>query len=177
MFRLATDERRVASSDSPQADVPMPPGQGRCIHRSSRHARRVGVIVAMAMCASVSACVSVTVADRHDRRLSTGTWGGDHIALTVTESGARIEFDCASGDIPKPIMIGDDGRMSVDGVYLPEHGGPVRIDEVAERKPARYSGPLNGQTLILDVMLIASNEHVGRFTLTHGATPEVRKCR
>jgi hypothetical protein len=133
--------------------------------------------VIVVMCASVSACASVTVADRRDRRLSTGTWGGDHIALTVTESGAHIEFDCASGDIPEPIMIGDDGRMSVDGVYLREHGGPVRIDEVAERKPARYSGRLDGQTLTLEVMLTGSNEHVGSFTLTHGATPRVRKCR
>jgi len=31
-----------------------------------------------------------------DSRLR-GTWGGQHIVLTVTESAAHVEFDCARG--------------------------------------------------------------------------------
>jgi len=112
-----------------------------------------------------------------DRHVQTGTWGGQGVALTVTPSGGRLEFDCASGEITEQMTTDADGRLTVAGVFVQEQGGPIRIGEEPERQRARYSGRLTGQTLTLEVVLTASNQTVGSFTLVYGALPRLRKCR
>ena len=113
-----------------------------------------------------------------DRRRSSAARdvGGEHIGLTVTRAGAHLEFDCASGDISVPLGLDARSRFAVDGIYVPEHPGPVRIGDAAEKKPARYAGTVNGRTMTLGVTLVAGNEAVGTFTLTFDAAPRVRKC-
>jgi hypothetical protein len=113
---------------------------------------------------------------RPDDRLQTGTWGGEHVALTVTDDGAHVEFDCAFGDISQPLTVDRDGRLAVDGVFVQERGGPVRLGE-PERQAARYSGRLTGDTLTFDVTLTASSEKAGSFTVVRAAAPRLRKCR
>ena len=105
-----------------------------------------------------------------------GSWGGDGIALTVTDAGARLEFDCATGEIPTPLTVDADGRLAVDGVFVREHGGPAREDEAPDRHPARYAGRLEGTTLTLDVTLTDSKQIVGTFTVTRGRAARIRKC-
>jgi len=122
---------------------------------------------------TATACVTLAP-DGH--RLAAGTWGGQHVGLTVTDTGAHVEFDCASGDIAQPLTLDAGGGLSVDGVYVREHGGPIQVGEVPDRKPARYAGRVAGTTLTLDVLLTDSNEKVGTFTLERGAAPGVRKC-
>ena len=111
-----------------------------------------------------------------DREVQTGTWGGQGVALTVTPSGGRLEFDCASGEITEPMTTDARGRLTAAGVFVQERGGPVRIGEEPERQPARYSGRLAGKTLTLEVILTASNQTVGSFTLVFGAVPRLRRC-
>jgi hypothetical protein len=48
----------------------------------------------------------------------TGVWGGDHIALTVAETGTHIEFDCAHGDIPGSITVNAQNTFDVQGTYV-----------------------------------------------------------
>ena len=112
-----------------------------------------------------------------ERRVANGMWSGPHVALSVTDTGAHVEFDCASGDIAQPLTLDASGTLSVDGVYVREHGGPIRVGEVPDRNPARYAGRVAGTTLTLDVVLTDSNEKVGSFTLERGAESGVRKCR
>lgn len=112
-----------------------------------------------------------------ERRVATGTWGGEHVGLTVTDTGAHVEFDCASGDITQPLALDARGNLSVEGVYVREHGGPIQVGEVPDRKPARYAGRVAGTTLTIDVILTDSNEKIGTFTLERGAGSGVRKCR
>ena len=126
--------------------------------------------------AATSACAT-SIVGIDDTRVPTGVWGGDHVALTFTEAGAHLEFDCASGDVTVPLTLDKTGRLEVDGVFIREHGGPIRSDEVPDRQPARYSGHVEGQTMTLEVTLTSSNESVGSFTVTLGAEPRVRKCR
>jgi hypothetical protein len=126
--------------------------------------------------AATSACAT-SVVGVDDTRVPTGVWGGDHLAMTVTEAGAHLEFDCASGDITVPLTSDKTGRLEVDGVFVREHGGPIRSDEVPDRQPARYSGHLEGQTMTLEVTLTNSNESIGSFAVRLGAEPRVRKCR
>ncbi len=112
-----------------------------------------------------------------DNRVPTGTWGGEHVGLAVTETGAHVEFDCASGDISEPLTVDGSGQFAVDGVYVQEHPGPVRVGEEPEKRPARYAGTLDGRTMTLAVTLKESNEVVGTFALSYGAASGVRKCR
>ena len=109
-------------------------------------------------------------------RVPTGIWGGQGLALVVTDAGAHAEFDCASGDIAAPLAIDNDGRFAADGVFIQERAGPVREGEEAERKPARYSGRVDGDTMTLEVALTESKQSIGTFTLRRGATPRVTKC-
>jgi hypothetical protein len=132
-----------------------------------------GAVVALGACASVGAAAR----GQTGHALPTGTWGGDHTAVTVTDSGARFEFDCASGRIATPVTVAADGRVSSEGVYVREHSGPVRLDEVPADIPARYTGQLDGQTLVFQLTPSDTKELVGPFTVVRDAAPRVRKCR
>jgi len=110
-----------------------------------------------------------------ERTVTTGTWGGEHVILQVSKSGAEVEFDCAHGQITQSIALDTHGDFNVTGTFTPEHGGPVRRDENTPPAQARYSGHVDGDTLSLKVTL--EKEEVGTYTLTRGAQPMLRKCR
>ena len=132
--------------------------------------------LAVLLLVQVWACVGSTVVNPSDGRVAEGLWGGQHIALTVTSTGAQVEFDCASGEIVKPLIADGQGRFSIDGVYVQGHPGPIRVDEIPVSKPARYSGRLDGVTMTLDITLTDSSGTIGTFTLTRGGFPRVIKC-
>jgi hypothetical protein len=122
-------------------------------------------------------CASARPSGPDNRRVPEGTWGGEHVALSVAKAAAHVEFDCAYGDINQPIAIDESGKFAIDGVYVQEHAGPVRIGEEPARMPASYSGRVAGATMTLDVTLKESHERIGAYTLRFGAEPRVRKCR
>lgn len=122
-----------------------------------------------------AACVQATTTAADGDRLKTGAWGGEHVAMTVTDTGARIELDCAYGEIGEPLTIDPDRRMAVQGVYVLQRGPDP---ENPDRKPARFSGTLSGDVLTFEVRLIESGEIVGAFKVVYGAPPRgVRTCR
>jgi hypothetical protein len=105
-----------------------------------------------------------------------GEWGGVHLGLVTTAAGADLEYDCAEGRITGAVRPDANGRFAAVGVHFPGHGGPIRIDETRESRPARYDGTVRGDTMIITVTLTDSNEVLGSFTLIHGASPHVFKC-
>jgi hypothetical protein len=133
--------------------------------------------VALALVAMAGACASAPISAGDDHLLPAGTWGGDHVALDVGASGAHFEFDCASGDIAKPLVIDDQGRLAMDGVFIQEHGGARRQGDEPNKQAARYTGQLRNKTLTFDITLSGAAEKVGSFIATLDATPVVRKCR
>jgi hypothetical protein len=110
-------------------------------------------------------------------QVATGVWGGEHISMRVTESGAEIEYDCAHGTIAYPLVLDGEGRFDVEGTHVRERGGPVRRGDKPDSHPARYTGSVNGQTMTLTVMLTETQETVDTFKLTEGNVGRVRKCR
>jgi len=106
-----------------------------------------------------------------------GVWGGPHIRLEVTDQGAEVEFDCAHGTIPGPLKLDHAGRFRSEGTYVQEHGGPVRDDETGARRPARYSGTVDGKTMRLTVTFTDASEDFGTFELLQGSEGELVKCR
>jgi hypothetical protein len=128
----------------------------------------IGVMAAVPTSAEMSS-------GKHAKAVATGTWGGEHIFLEVSEKGAEVEFDCAHGQISQPLTLNQRGDFDVAGTFSPEHGGPVLKDEPASSNPASYSGHLLGDTMTLTVT--QGKEKIGTFTLTRGARPVLRKCR
>lgn len=104
----------------------------------------------------------------------TGRWGGTHVALTLTDSGGSIEYDCAHGGLGAPVRPDDAGRFEIDGVHVREHGGPVRIGEVPDSLPARYAGRVSGDRMTLRVFI--GRDTLGPFELRRDAEPRLFKC-
>ncbi len=105
-----------------------------------------------------------------------GEWGGEHIGLVVSDTGATVEYDCASGTIDQRIVSDVDGNFVATGTHTRGHGGPIRVDEVPDRHPARYNGWTDGDTMTLSVMLTDSGESVGSYRLFRGQSSRVFKC-
>jgi len=105
-----------------------------------------------------------------------GTWGGEHISLTVLDSTANLEFDCAHGAIDEPISIDTEGNFEVTGIYVIEHGGPIRIDETLEKYPSLYKGRIEGKKMTLILILKDTETEIDTFWLTRGAEPIIYKC-
>ena len=123
---------------------------------------------------SVLVLAGVLLSGCRDELVPSGAWGGEHVVLTVTDNGGRVEFDCAHGTLDHPLQLDDRGRFSVAGTYVPEHGGPVRAGEVPESRPARYQGRLDGQKLEFTMTV---EGHTGQvFTVALGKGPKLTKC-
>ncbi len=105
-----------------------------------------------------------------------GNWGGEHISLTVLDSTANLEFDCAHGSIDEPISVDTEGNFEVTGKYVIEHGGPIRIDETLEKYPSLYKGRIEGEKMTLIIILKDTETEIDTFWLTRGAEPIIYKC-
>ena len=103
-----------------------------------------------------------------------GAWGGRHAALTLTDTGGAIEYDCAHGGLAAAIQPDGDGRFEVGGVHIREHGGPIRIDEPVDSIPARYIGRIIGERMTLRV--VVGSDTLGPFELKRDAAPLLLKC-
>ena len=108
--------------------------------------------------------------------LPAGTWGGQHISLDVTPAGARLEFDCAQGTIEQALTLDAHNAFDLPGTYTPEHGGPVRIDEQPNARPARYTGRIEGERLTLTITFADTQKPVGTYTLVRGQTARIFRC-
>ena len=107
----------------------------------------------------------------------TTTWGGDHVRMDVTRSGAELEFDCATGTITEPLPE-TDGTFSLKGTFTPERGGPTRDGETS-RTAATYSGMIKNDTMSLRIVLTGqdNDREVGTFALMKGRAVNLMKCR
>lgn len=104
-----------------------------------------------------------------------GAWGGEHIALQVTEKGATFDIDCAHGSIEE-LLLNDGGRFDSRGVYVRERGGPDRDGQQPDSHPARFMGWSDGQRMKLKITLTDSGQTIGEFDLTLGREPQMTKC-
>lgn len=121
--------------------------------------------------------------------LPEGVWGGQHISLSVTENGAILEFDCGHGRIDQKIEFDNEGRFDVKGMYAGEKGGPS--DKISasnedsinsstavndEMLPARYTGYVTKEKMVLTIRLTDTGRNIGSFNLIKDAIPKLFKC-
>jgi hypothetical protein len=123
----------------------------------------------------VVACAANPSAATRLDRVPNGEWGGEHVRLTVVETGGTIEFDCAHGSLDEPLVLDRSGHFDVKGRLVSE-GGPVRKDETEVTRPARYRGQSDGQQMSLEVTL-EGGETAGTFSLAKGGSARLFKCR
>ena len=105
-----------------------------------------------------------------------GRWGGPHIELVSTDSGATLEYDCAHGTMVDPVTPDGFGVFVARGVHVREHGGPIREGEIPDQHPARYVGRVEGKAMTLTVTLTDSGTELGTFRLVRGEPGRVVKC-
>lgn len=103
-----------------------------------------------------------------------GVWGGVHAELTLTAEGGTISYDCAHGGLEAPVRPDRAGRFEVTGVHVREHGGPVRVGEIPDSVPARYLGQVNGDRMVLSVLV--GPDTLGPFALQRGVPPQLVRC-
>ena len=113
---------------------------------------------------------------RDGQRLASGAWGGPHVLLEVTETGGRVEFDCAHGTLKEPLML-KDGRFEVDGTFVRERGGPIREGQDEKGIPVRYRGEFDGHYLSLTFSLAGDGTDAETFTLKQGERARLVKCK
>ena len=128
----------------------------------------IGAVVALALITDAQA--------KKTRTIANGSWGGQHIRLTVEHGSARIEYDCANGSIEGPLKIDSRGRFELRGVHMREHGGPMRSDEQQQGQAAKYTGWTDGKKMTLSVTLVDSKTEIGTYQLTRGGAARIFKC-
>lgn len=110
------------------------------------------------------------------QRIAMGVWGGPHINMDVGSHTAKIEFDCAHGEIEGPLVVDSEGKFQLRGTFTRERGGPVRADEVPQPEPATYIGTIKGNRMTLTLKL-SDSEDSETFTLEKGKAGELFKCK
>ena len=105
-----------------------------------------------------------------------GTWGGEHVRITIGAASAILVYDCAHGTIDQTFVVDPAGRFDLVGTHVPESPGPVREDQPPVAHPARYAGSTDGKMLTFSVTLTDSGQILGPFSLSLGAPGRVFKC-
>lgn len=103
-------------------------------------------------------------------------WGGEHVEMELTKTGADFDFDCAVGTIDQPLALPKDGKFRATGTYTRESPGPTRGDG-NRATAAIYVGTIKGDSMQLEIVLVNSKETVGTYELVRGRSGHVMKCR
>ena len=103
-----------------------------------------------------------------------GEWGGSEVAMTVTETGATIQFDCANANITKQLRVKKDGSFVAERTFTRNGPGPVRID--AQATLVAIKGKLAGKALTLHITDAKTRESLGDFTVRQGESVRLHRC-
>lgn len=130
------------------------------------------------LAALLFACAAgrASVTPSASRTLSAGSWGGPHVALVVTSSGARVEFDCAHATIEEAFRVAPDGTFRLRGRYARERPGPARQEEDTG-SAAEFTGDVSGDSMTMRIEVEGAAEDLPAFRLTRGAPGRIVKCQ
>jgi hypothetical protein len=108
--------------------------------------------------------------------MKTGSWGGAQAELRIeTDQPAHLELPCAHARIDRPLAIANDGAFEWKGRLFQERPGPAREDENNEGAEARIRGRVEGDRVILNV-IVEGRTVAGPLTLDFGKPARVVKC-
>ncbi len=142
-----------------------------CGHRNSRSA-----VTTNQSPATANASNERNMNSQENKQQSEEIWGGEHIAITISCERARVEFDCAHGEISRSLKTDVDGPFDLPGTFTRESAGPTRSDQMPSARTVNYRGKIEGNTMTLSINFSDDNESVGSYTLTRGKHGRIRKC-
>ncbi len=94
----------------------------------------------------------------------------------VSTTGASLEFDCAHGTVDDAPLLDSQGQFNLSGVYVREHGGPIRDGEPEDSHPALYFGQLQESRVTLSIRLTDDAMQIGPYEAERGQPPRLFKC-
>ncbi len=103
-------------------------------------------------------------------------WGTTGINLTIQDDGAKIEYDCAGGEITQKFTINDDGNFTLDGKYTAQTPGPVVLNRQPVDRDARFEGKIFDGQMLLKVTFLDNNEKLEDVLLKRDVTGRIRHC-
>ena len=101
--------------------------------------------------------------------IAPGPWGGMHLSMEVTATGARLEYRLCSRCHRRTAPSGRRGPVHATGMHTPGHGDPIREGENLPAVRARYDGQVKNDEMSLRVTLAETGVDVGVFQLRRGA--------
>ena len=108
--------------------------------------------------------------------LPEGTYGGEHLVITVSTSGMFIEFDCARASFDGPISVVN-GKFTAKGTFTRESGVQMDPDMMPPPQPAVIEGTVSGNAVTITITVDGDRSmQIGPFTATRGKEPLLRKC-
>jgi hypothetical protein len=125
--------------------------------------------------AAAGALAGCSTPDRNITPALLGTWGGQHIALTVGEIDSDVQFDCAVGSIFGPYFVRTDGSFEWPGNFTRGTGGPALQGQEQPAVAATYVGVLTGPAMTLSVKL-DDGTTIGPFTLARFQDAQLTRC-
>jgi hypothetical protein len=140
------------------------------------NARRTTTLLMVCLCLLGGSFGQTNKAKKSDAKtLSTGVWGGPHLRMEVTASGADLEFDCGEAAISEPITLDASNHFRVSGNVKAGDFGPTRDDVKAEAN-AVFTGSVEGDTLKMEIAQ-TGQETPQKYVLTRGREPKLFKCK
>ena len=130
---------------------------------------------ALVLLCLVGSCTG-QVLEADEGEVTIGTWGGENVALLVTEDVAHVHIACTLGDFPVPLELDDQQRFNVTGSYI-LRAYPVQL---GPRLPAQFAGILEGARITFTVAVNDTVEKklvaLGPVTVTFGREPRMQAC-
>ncbi len=102
-----------------------------------------------------------------------GTWSGDRHVLTISETGARLETDCALSEFGEP-WLGREGQFKAKGMHHAGTGGPQAGDAVPSGPAATLEGMLKEGRL--ELVLAVAGSPPQPLSLQRGQRVKLIRC-
>src|SRR5262249_15313325 len=142
----------------------------------SSAARPAGRLSSALIAAAIVSGCAMASAPTQSAPVKAGQWAGQHIVMTVASDSTEIEFDCGHANVPGAIETDRYCAFTTSGTFLQERPGPTTPDGPA-RRPMRLAGTVKGNDMQVSIVLTDSNDDLGSFTLTFGASGRLVKCK
>jgi hypothetical protein len=106
-----------------------------------------------------------------------GVWGGKGLQLTITATGASLDYGCDSGSITEPLLADASGKFAAHGLHVFGAGGPQQPGTPPRKQhKTRYEGVREGDMIRMTIVLVDLKRSVGSFTLVLGRAASLERC-